>query len=49
MTRTNDGRGAYRVLVWRPVRKRHLGRPKHRWEYNNKMDIQEVEGGHGNE
>jgi hypothetical protein len=32
------GRGMYRVLVG----KRPLGRPRHRWEYNIKMDIQEV-------
>jgi hypothetical protein len=31
----------YRVLVGKPVRKRPLGRPRHRWE-NNKMDLQEV-------
>jgi hypothetical protein len=38
----NGRRGAYRVLVWRPVRKKALGRPKSRWEYNNKFDVQEV-------
>jgi hypothetical protein len=32
-----DRRDAYRVLVWRPVRKRPLERPKRRWENNNKM------------
>jgi len=26
-----DRRGAYKVSVGRPVRKRQLGRPKHRW------------------
>jgi len=35
-------KGAYRVLVWRPVGKRNLGRPKSRWEDNTKMDIEEV-------
>jgi hypothetical protein len=38
----NDRRGAYRVLVWRPVRKRSLERPKRTWRDNNKMAIQEV-------
>ncbi|KAJ4427387.1 hypothetical protein ANN_25008 [Periplaneta americana] len=35
-------RNAYRVLVGRPEGKRHLGRPKHRWEDNIKMDLREV-------
>jgi hypothetical protein len=34
--------GAYRVLVGKPVGERQLARPRHRWEYNIKMDIQEV-------
>ena len=42
MARMKDGRGAYRVLVLRSVRKRTLGRPKLRWEHNNKLDMQEV-------
>jgi len=40
--------GAYRVLVEKPEGKRQLARPRRRWEYNIKMDIQEVGwGGHG--
>jgi len=35
-------RGAYRVLVGKPEGKRPLGRPRHRWEDNIKMDHQEV-------
>jgi hypothetical protein len=38
-----DSRGAYRVLVVGPERKRPLERPRHRWEYIIKMDLQEVE------
>ena len=37
-----DGRGVYRVLVGKPEGKRPLGRPRHRWEDNIKMDLQEV-------
>jgi hypothetical protein len=37
-----EGRGAYRILVGRPEGRRPLGRPKHRWEDNIKMDLQEV-------
>jgi hypothetical protein len=40
-----DRRGAYRVLVGKPEGKRLLGRPRHGWEHNIKMDLQEVEGG----
>jgi hypothetical protein len=40
---TRERRGAYRVLVGRPEGKRTLGRRRHRWEDNIKMDLQEVE------
>jgi hypothetical protein len=32
----------YRVLVGKPEGKRPLGRPRHRWEDNIRMDLQEV-------
>jgi len=32
----------YRVLMGKPEGKRPLGRLRHRWEYNIKMDLQEV-------
>jgi len=38
---------AYRDWVGRAERKRQLARPMHRWEDNIKMDLQEVEWGHG--
>jgi hypothetical protein len=37
-----DGRGVYRVLVGGPKGKRPLGRPRHRWENNIKMDLREI-------
>ncbi|KAJ4448404.1 hypothetical protein ANN_10420 [Periplaneta americana] len=37
-----ESRNAYRVLVERPEGKRPLGRPRHRWEDNIKMDWREV-------
>jgi hypothetical protein len=37
-----EGRGVYRVLVGRPGRKRPLRRPRHRWEDNINMNLQEV-------
>jgi hypothetical protein len=32
----------YRVLVGKPEIKRPLGRPRHTWEDNIRMDLQEV-------
>jgi hypothetical protein len=37
-----EERGVYRVLVGKPGGKRPLGRPRHNWEDNIKMDLQEV-------
>ena len=34
-----EGRGVHRVLVGKPEGKRPLGRPRHRWEDNIKMDL----------
>ena len=45
MARMGQGRGVHRVLVGKPEGKRSLGMPRHRWENNIKMDLQEVGGG----
>jgi hypothetical protein len=37
-----EERGVYRVLVGKPEGKRPLGRPRHRWVDNTRMDLQEV-------
>jgi len=37
-----ERKGAYRVLMGKPEGKRPLGTPTHRWEYNTKMDLQEL-------
>jgi hypothetical protein len=37
-----EKRGVYRILVGRPEGRQPLGRPKHTWEDNIKMDLQEV-------
>jgi hypothetical protein len=42
-----ERRGAYRVLVGKHEGERALGRPKHRWEADIKMDLQELGWGHG--
>jgi hypothetical protein len=43
--RMEQMKGVYRVLVGKPEGKRPLGRPRLRWENNNKMDLQEVGSG----
>ena len=48
VARMGNRRGAYRALVGKPEGKRPLGRPRHTWEDNIKMDLQEVGcGGYG--
>jgi hypothetical protein len=42
VARMGEGRGAYRVLVGKPERKRPLGRPRCRWDDNIRIDLQEV-------
>jgi hypothetical protein len=37
-----ERRGAYRALVGKPEGGRPLGRPRHRWEDNIKMDLRGV-------
>jgi hypothetical protein len=44
MAHMEEGRVVHRVLVVRYEGKRPLGRPRHRWEYCIKMDLQEVGG-----
>ena len=44
VARMVEGRGVHRVLVGKPEEKRPLGRPRHSWEDNIKMDLWEVEG-----
>jgi hypothetical protein len=45
VARMGDGRGVYRVLVGKPEGKRPMNRPRHRWEDNIKMVLQEVRCG----
>ena len=47
VARMGEGRGVHRVLVLKPEEKRQLGRPRCRWEYNIKMDLQEAGGSCG--
>jgi hypothetical protein len=42
VARMGERRGAYRALVGKPEERRPLGRPRHRWEDNIKMNLREV-------
>jgi hypothetical protein len=45
---TEEKRGAYRALMGKPEGRRSLGRPRHRWEDNIKMDLRDFgRGEHG--
>jgi hypothetical protein len=37
-----EKRNAYRILVGKPEGKRSLGRPRHRWLDDIKMDLREI-------
>ena len=42
VARMGEERVVYRVLVGKPEGKRSLWRPRRRWVYNIRMDVQEV-------
>jgi hypothetical protein len=42
VARMGEKRNAYRILVANPEGKRSLGRPRHRWVDNIKMDLREM-------
>jgi hypothetical protein len=42
VARMGEVRSAYNILVGRPEGRRPLGRPRHRWEDNIKMDLREI-------
>ena len=46
VARMGEERGVYRVLVGKTKGRRPLGRPRRRWVYNIRMDLQEVGCGH---
>ena len=47
MARTEETKGAYRVLMGKPEGRRPLGRPMRIWEDNIKMDLRDVGRKHG--
>ena len=37
-----EGRNAFKILTGKPTGKRSLGRPRHRWEDNIRMDLEGI-------
>ena len=37
-----EGRSAFKILTGKPTGNRSIGRPRHRWEDNIRMDIKEI-------
>ena len=42
IVRMEEGRSALKILTGKPTGKRPLGRPRHRWEDNIRMDLEEI-------
>ena len=42
VARMEEGRSAFKILKCKPTGKRPLGRPRHRWEDNIRMDLEEI-------
>jgi len=42
VARMEEGRSAFKILTSKPKGKRPLGRPRHRWEENIRMDLEEI-------
>jgi hypothetical protein len=45
VARMVEERGVYKILMGKPEGRRPMGRPRHRWEDNIRMDRQEVRCG----
>ena len=42
VVRMEEGRNAFKILTGKPIGKRPIGRPRHRWEDNIRMDLKEI-------
>ena len=44
VARMEEGRSAFKILTGKPTVKRHLGRPRRRWEGNitRRIDLEEM-------
>ena len=42
VARMEEGRSAFKILTGKPTGKRSLGKPRHRWEDNIRMDLKKI-------
>ena len=42
VARMEEGRSAFKILTGKPTGKRPLGKPRHRWEDNIRMELEEI-------
>ena len=42
VARMEEDRSVFKILTGKPTGKRPLGRPRRRWEYNIRMDLEEI-------
>ena len=42
VARTEEDRSAFKILTGKPIGKRPLGRPRHGWEGNIRVDFKEI-------
>ena len=42
VARMEEGRSAFKILKDKPTGKRPLGKPRHRWEDNIRMDLEVI-------
>ena len=42
VARMEEGKSAFKILTGKPTGKRHLGRPRRRWEDNIRIDVEEI-------
>jgi hypothetical protein len=48
VARIEESRSAFKMLTGKPTGKRHLGRPRSRWEDSIRMDLEEIDINAGN-
>ena len=48
VARMEEGRSVFKILTGKPAGKRPLGRPRHRWEDNIRMVLEEISINVGN-
>ena len=42
VARMEEGRNAFKILIGYPTGKRSLGKSRSRWEYNIRMDLEDI-------